>query len=378
MQRHVRRLIDISGVNLFNLQALPMRFFNTLIFSDRWSVRLLRHALFWLADMFNWLMVISIGRALTRTDAYFFLMTAPIAMIATYIILYVFVPRFSTSDRGRTMVWIVVTLFLMGLALRAYKFYVVIPLLNWDPIHPAQLWDLGAIIGEVFKWMAVICMAVALKLIKSKSELQRRNEQLLAEKRTAELSFLKLQMNPHFLFNTLNTLYSETLQHSPKAEEVVMHLSNLMRFILEECNQTLIPLQKELKVIDDYIALEKLRHGARLVVNVTVPRITEQVVISPLLFLPFVENSFKHSLNHVRGVIHITIHVSIANGQLRLRVENDHDRSATKNHSTGVGISNIKQQLELLYGTNYSLAIDDSGEKYMVELRIPVQNPRSL
>ncbi len=88
------------------------------------------------------------------------------------------------------------------------------------------------------------------------------------EKRIAELSFLKAQMHPHFLFNTLNTLYSESIKKSDtKSEQIVLRLSNLMRFILEECNKPLIPLTKEIQVISDYIALEKIRHGNRLQVD---------------------------------------------------------------------------------------------------------------
>src|SRR5258708_31239424 len=106
-------------------------------------------------------------------------------------------------------------------------------------------------------------------------------------------------MHSHFLFNTLNTLYSETMQDSGKAEQVVLHLSNLLRFILDECNKPLIAVSKEIKVIHDYIELEKLRHGSRLQVSLSVPESDQSLFISPLIFLPFIENSFKHSLNNI-------------------------------------------------------------------------------
>ena len=180
-------------------------------------------------------------------------------------------------------------------------------------------------------------------------------------------------MHPHFLFNTLNTLYSKTIQNSEQAGQVVMQLSSLLRFMLEECNKPMITLEKELKVINDYIELEKLRHGDRLNITLSIPEKPPGILISPLLFLPFIENSFKHSLNNIRGQVTINIELKFSDTGLCLIVENDHLKPKINGHSSGQGIANIRRQLELLYDKDYTLSIDDRGAKYRISLYIPTK-----
>ncbi|MCI0751220.1 MAG: histidine kinase [Flammeovirgaceae bacterium] len=353
-----------------------MRFINTLIYSNQTGIRILRHTLFWIVDIFNWLVVVSLNKEITFRELYFVLLTIPLAIITSYFIMYYLLPRFSNDQpKAKLFLMVLGVLVLLGVVLRIYKVYFVFPLLDGVEPGAPDLLSLGRIISEVFYWLGVICMAVAIKLIKSKTELQQKNEQLLSEKRVAELSFLKLQMHPHFLFNTLNTLYSETIQNTEKAGMVVMHLSNLLRFILEECNKPMISLEKEIKVIKDYIELEKLRHGTRLNVNLQVPESNNGILLSPLLFLPFVENSFKHSLSHVRGPVTIDIQIGLTDDSLHLMVENDRTRNHIINgFPSGKGITNIKRQLELLYGKGHHLTISESEKKYRIELTIPSKN----
>jgi two-component system, LytTR family, sensor kinase len=350
-----------------------MRFINTLIYSNNTGIRISRHVLFWLVDLFNWLVVTSSFGRVGWREVYFFLLIVPLPMAATYFILYYLIPRLSgKDDKSKLFLWIIVVLIAMGCTIRAYRYFIVVPFLGLKPLDIAEFWNVGMIIGEIFKWLAVISMAVAIKLIKSKTELQQKHDQLQQEKRIAELSFLKLQMHPHFLFNTLNTLYSETIRNSENAGKVVIHLSNLLRFMLEECNKPLISIEKEIKVIKDYIELEKLRHGDRLQVSLRVPESPADVMISPLLFLPFVENSFKHSLNNIRGQVHVAIDIALSDRELHLVVENDQSRNPKINgYTKGTGIVNIRRQLDLLYHNEHSLTIDDRGDKYRISLLIP-------
>jgi two-component system, LytTR family, sensor kinase len=219
--------------------------------------------------------------------------------------------------------------------------------------------------------MVVICTAIAIKVTKTKNQLQQKAGELLNEKRRAELSFLKAQMHPHFLFNTLNTLYLEAIKTDTKSEQIVLRLSNLMRFILEECNKPLIPLSKEIQVIHDYIELEKLRHGSRLQINFQNDVDDASVLISPLLLLPFVENSFKHTLSRQPGTIPIDIRISSDGRYIYLRVENDLvTRRVDFLSRDGMGIHNIRKQLELLFDQNYKLDISANG-KYIVNLSVP-------
>jgi LytS/YehU family sensor histidine kinase len=223
--------------------------------------------------------------------------------------------------------------------------------------------------------MVVVSMAIVIKLLKNKNELQEKNEQLMLEKQKAELNFLKAQMHPHFLFNTLNTLYSETIQESGKAQLVVLHLSQLLRFILDECSKPLIPLGHEIKVVKDYIGLEQLRHGERLVVKLVERDVDHRVLISPLIFLPFVENSFKHTLAHKRGRIHIDISISMKNDMVYFQVQNDVSIGhATIDHNReGKGLPNVVRQLDLLYNKQYVLNVEEKNEKFNVTLSFPVK-----
>jgi two-component system, LytTR family, sensor kinase len=357
-----------------------MRFLNTLIYSNQPGIRIFRHVLFWTVDMLNWLMVISINSKASLKDVYFFLLSAPLSIAATYFIMYYLLPKFSGKDeKGKLFLWGLAVLLLLGVSHRILKYFVLVPLLDLKPILANEVLLPGSIVLEIFKWLAVISMAIAIKVIKSKTELQDKNDQLVNEKKIAELNFLKLQMHPHFLFNTLNTLYSKTIQNSEQAGQVVMHLSHLLRFMLEECNKPQITLEKEIKVITDYIALEKLRHGARLNVDISVPKNLNGHSLSPLLFLPFIENSIKHSLNNIRGQVHIGIQINLTDTALHLIVENDQVPAEKVNGKVaGKGIANIKRQLELLYDKEHSLIIDDHGDKFRVSLQIPVKSAANV
>jgi LytS/YehU family sensor histidine kinase len=265
----------------------------------------------------------------------------------------------------------------IGVGMRLYNYFVVNPMLN-IPNPVLNFWDLRPVVSQIFSYMAVICMAITIKLITNKVQLEQFNEELQEEKKKAELNFLKTQMQPHFLFNTLNTLYSETIQDSGKGQLVVLHLSSMLRFILEECNKPFIRFEDEIKVIKDFIALEQLRHGDRLKVNIKVKGVTGYAMISPLVFLPFIENSFKHSLTIVRGSIQIDIEMGIESGYCFLMVENEcissneTKRADTMEH--GKGIINIKRQLDLIYGKDYSLSFNGVKDKFHVSLKVPARS----
>lgn len=353
------------------LLTLPVKFFNTLIYSNRPFIRVLRHVLFWLADIFNW-MIVAVSAGAPPGEIYTFLLSLPVCMVATYFILYYLMPRMSGAQ---LFGYIVLTVVVLGAFLRVYKILFMYPVTGMTFPDGYPHWSLGLLIREIFTWLGVTGMAIVIKLVKSKTDLQERNERLMAEKRQAELNFLKAQMHPHFLFNTLNTLYSETLQRNGhqqngREQEIVLNLASLLRFTLEECNKPDIPLRREIEVINHYIELEKLRHTGRLDVSLTTLGETPAQKISPLIFLPFVENSFKHALRNVRGMVRIVIHIEASARHVRLMVENDH--VSGNGNGQGTGIANIRRQLELLYNNDYSLDISDADNKFRITLSVPL------
>jgi two-component system, LytTR family, sensor kinase len=379
---HKSNFIEKQECHSFSIYLCPgskegakVKYVNLVIHSNQWGIRFFRHSLFWITDIISYLSVVSVNGVVSSFEFYAVLMrTVPLAL-TTYFVLYYLIPVFSKkTDYGKLILWLLAVLIFVGIGMRYFNYYVVNPILDISQNINFSVLDFPLIVRNIFSNMSVICLAVTIKLIKNKTDLQQRNDQLETERKAAELNFLKAQMHPHFLFNTLNTLYSETMQQSGKAEQVVLHLSNLLRFILEECNKPLIPLKDEVKVIQDYVELEKLRHGDRLRVSLVVPPIDPAVKISPLLLLPFAENSFKHSLNNIRGQISIQMEFHLVNEQIIFQIENDHIKvNSVRGH--GLGVANVKRQLDLLYGTNYLLAVDEADDKYKVSLAIPDQLP---
>jgi len=328
--------------------------------------------LFWSTDIISYLLVIANNATLNNYAVYGILSRIPLVAAVVYFILYYLIPRYSGQKKGGYLfLWILFILAFVGIGIRYYRFYVMDFLLDPAIPIPDHIWTLGGMVQEIFSWMSIISLAIAIKLIKARGVLQRRNEELADERRKAELAFLKAQMHPHFLFNTLNTLYADVLASGSRSEQIVLRLSGLLRFILEECTQAFIPLERELKVIDDYVALEKLRHQDRLDVQLQTDIADPGVRVSPLLMLPFVENSFKHTLAHISGVVHIHIQVKADEKWVRLWVENDSIAGGEVPVVPGMGIGNVRRQLELVYGQSFTLDIS-RGKKFSVYLQIPV------
>jgi len=202
---------------------------------------------------------------------------------------------------------------------------------------------------------------------------QQEKKELQNKTLQSELKFLKSQINPHFLFNTLNSLYALTLKKSDQAPEIVLKLSEMMRYMLYECNEKEVPLVKELNYIKNYLELEKIRHGTKCQIEFDVKGSSENKYIAPLMFIPFIENSFKHGLNNTLDKAYVDIKIDIINDELKMQIENSkvHDVPTQYNkRSGGIGLVNIRRRLELLYPGKYLLDIDDNPNKYLVNLSI--------
>lgn len=203
---------------------------------------------------------------------------------------------------------------------------------------------------------------------------QNRQRELKREKLESELKFLKTQLNPHFLFNTLNSLYALTLKKSELAPEIVLKLSEAMRYMLYECNVDRVPLKSEIKYIENYLELEKLRHSDNVHITFNVTGDVDNQMIAPLIFLPFIENSFKHGLEVNVGENYVHINLDVDGDQIRFEVLNkktEHQKPIPSNKkSGGIGLKNIKKRLQLIYPERYDLRIDNMEEHYKVVLNL--------
>lgn len=209
-------------------------------------------------------------------------------------------------------------------------------------------------------------VAIALKQHSNNTRLVQREKQLMKEKLETELNFLKAQINPHFLFNTLNSIYALALKKSEDTPDVVVKLSKLLRFVLYEAQAKTITVEKEILFLNDYIALEKIRYNQRLelIFHHTADDLSAPIV--PLLLVPFVENAFKHGASETTQKAHIRIQLELQQGRLSFVVENSFEHEPDLAHE-GIGLKNLRRQLELLY-PGFALATEVSGKNFKASL----------
>jgi hypothetical protein len=195
-------------------------------------------------------------------------------------------------------------------------------------------------------------------------------QQLRLEKQEAELNYLKSQTNPHFLFNTLNNIYALAKDKSDLAPESILQLSKILRYMLYETSGAFIAIEQELKIIGDYIALEKLRYDESLRVNFNYDVEDMKQSLPPLLLIPLVENAFKHGVSETRQQPFVDIHLSVRQRQLKFWVKNSIDGPAEEGTvRENIGLANLRRQLELLY-REYQLEIKPLDRVFSATLTI--------
>ncbi len=228
--------------------------------------------------------------------------------------------------------------------------------------------------GSIAIFLLVFVISTGVRVVSQWFQSERRNKEIENEKLHTELSFLRSQINPHFLFNTLNNIYSLAANQSEKTAEAVMKLSSIMRYVLTEAKNDAVPLEKEIQFITHYIELQKLRLTNKSSVDFTVTGEPAGKQVSPLLFLPFVENAFKYGIS-TREKSPITILLQIKNPELCFMVKNNkHTNTLLKPaDNTGIGINNARRRLDLLYTDRYRLDILDEKSAYTVHLNIHLQ-----
>ena len=201
------------------------------------------------------------------------------------------------------------------------------------------------------------------------TKLRQAAQQLRIEKQEAELNYLRSQTNPHFLFNTLNNIYSLSRDKSDLAPESILRLSKILRFMLYETSGRFIAIELELKIISDYIALEQLRYDDSLRINFNHNVEDMKQALPPLLLIPLVENAFKHGVSETRTYPFIDIHLSVNNRQLTFVVKNSTEPSTREPVKENIGLSNLRRQLELLY-KDYNLSVQQDPSVFIATLKI--------
>ena len=201
--------------------------------------------------------------------------------------------------------------------------------------------------------------------------LEAKRKELENEKLTAELTFLKAQINPHFLFNTLNNLYYLAFTNSPNTTEVIAKLSQMMRYMIYDSNHEKVQLTKEIEYIENYISLEKLRLNNEIPINFEVEGNVNQAKIVPLILITFLENAFKHGVSNNSTDAYIKLKVAVKNNELIYTVENS--KLTAKNHEkSGIGLQNVNRRLALSYAHKHQLEVCDEENDYKIRLSLDI------
>lgn len=342
------------------------------------KIRIVQHVLFWLAHVVFYATLYG-----SFDDTYFKsfveeLIYLPVKMGLTYFVLYYLLPRFILPGRyGEFIIYFFITSFIAGLAQRFVAYQIDYPL-----FYPQYLTDPFFYLPKIIKTFVgiypVVFTALTVKLLKYWYANQQAQQVLTKEKLEAELKFLKTQIHPHFLFNTLNNLYALTLKKSEKAPEMVLKLSELINYMLYECTADEVPLSKEVKFIENYISIEKMRYGDKLEVAVTISGEIAHSRIAPMIILPFVENCFKHGASEELQQSWVTVQITATGDSIIIKVENSKSNNGNNHEGNGIGIQNVKRRLDLLYPHRYELKILDGIETFLVILTIQTSIDPSL
>ena len=337
------------------------------------------HSLFWGAVLFFYMFFFAIKDSDLWLSAQFSLALMPVTIGTTYTFAYTLIPNYLSKRKY----------FLFGLysfyalvisasliIFSAFYGYLLSAGLEWEGSYPVSK-------GLTFIFFAVylvIALGCGLSLTKSYFKTLNKNEELkntLLENelqlKIQELQYLKMQIHPHFLFNTLNTIYGLALTKKDSAPGMILKLADLLDYILYETKKNKVPLQREIQHLKDYIALEKLRFGERLIAEISIAEFSLDIEIPPMLFLPFLENSFKHGKSS-DGILNLKLKLEIIENQLLFFLKNSvAERKELLDQNSGIGLENIQKRLKHIYAEAYNLEVSMTEKFYSVSLKIPIK-----
>ena len=303
------------------------------------------------------------------------LINMPWKLSLSYFVLYVSIPQISAGRKrmGKIVTEIIAVFALCVLFYRLGSHYILYAKVYGGVIADGPTLGIGNVIVATMDIGFIAGLAASIKFVRIQLVGKEREKSLVKEKLGAELKFLRNQTNPHFLLNTLNNIYGLARKKSDDTAEVVMKLSELLRFILYESSCSLITLAEEIKVVEDYLELEMIRYNDRLSVSFNKSLDGSGYRIAPLLLLPFVENAFKHGVSETRFESFIRIDILVENGRLHFTIENTKDNGQHNGNGASIGLINVKRQLELSY-KDYDLEVLNEDTLFTVNLFLNLES----
>ncbi len=331
--------------------------------SRKWQHRIIQHLLFWVVHILTFSFLYSED----FLSAFKYVLEGlPFKLVLVYILIYPLFNRYLANKKyilfgllGIGLLWLV--------SLGQYGASYLI----WPEEMAKEGLNFRYLFVSLVMNSYVAALGLAIKLTKYWSYREKYIQELKNSRLEAELKFLKAQIHPHFLFNTMNNLYTLALKKSDRAPEVIDKLSELLRYMAYEANTERVPLVRELRCVNNYIHLEKLRYGSNLEIACSVKGPLEDLQIAPLLLIPFVENSFKHGISGGLEKGWLTMDLFMEEQMMTFKIENS-IAPATRDETgyrEGIGLSNVKRRLELIYPNHYSLKIT-AADTYLVILKL--------
>lgn len=341
---------------------------NSFIFSDRY--RLSRHLIYWSVHVAIWAAFWIVIGSPGSYGRYLFNMAlwVPCFIIFSYPLVYGAIPHLLLKGRVLQFFLVILAWGTIGLYIDVgYRSYIYIPVqesMGLENILPS-----GPI---AFCYLCMTTSAASpmiIKFFKLWTIKQRQWMQEHREETSAKLQLLKAQVHPQFLFNTLNNIYATSIINAPQTPGLILKLSSLLSYMLYDCKTEEVRLEKEIEMIKNYIDLERDRYGNKVEVSWSVEGEIKDKLIAPLLFLPFLENAFKHGTSKLIDKCWVAVDMSINKGNVRCKIINSNSPSTTQN-SMGIDINNVKKRLEFQYPGKHELRINDEGDFYVVTMQV--------
>lgn len=349
--------------------------FVVFIFSKMKLKAFLAHILFWLVIMLTYAASEWGYRNNFQQALQFELLYLPIRMIAAYVNWYILIPRWLYKNKISTyLLTLLIFLIFLSIAQRYLNVYWGYPTFFPDWFKkPLEFWVFFRIIQNLVIIASPVAFSTGIKLFMDWYQQKNKAKQLEIEKRAAELKYLKAQINPHFLFNTLNNLYGLSLEQSKKVPQLILKLSDLLSYSLYESAVERIAIRKEIKLINDFIALEKERYEGRLKIDWTIAKkVDREWEIAPLLLMPLVENAFKHGVKENIEQTIISLDLNKERQFLVFKVSNTVPKTIDEKLPNGIGLKNLKRRLDLLYPNQHQLETFQEGNQFNALLKLKI------
>lgn len=329
------------------------------------------HILFWIVVLLVFWLIYASIRGEYYQEFIINIIQLPAKMIGTYSFIYLVLPL--AIKRKEYFVFgffVLIHFVLYGIIVRASVYY-----FNPFPrpnLRGSEFFDLTRILTKAASDYVLPGIASAIYIFKRWYIEEQKNKKMAEEKIAAELNFLKAQIHPHFLFNTLNNLYTLILMQSEKAQDVVLKLAELLDYMIYKSDVEFVPLVNELEIVEGYIELEKMRYSKRLKLSYHVTGEADKQQIAPLILLPFIENCFKHGASKDRINPAVNIEISILPEFLILKAVNSIPKKKDKeeDENKGIGLSNVKRRLDLIYPEKHVLEFKSDDKLFEVLLKI--------